>query len=171
MELRRPPNLVLKTGSYLSVDPYWLYPTQSNTTPVNILSSMGTNNANFYDLYGTGNGGYADPTNYLTPVGAFAASPGPYGTYDMGGDVWQWSEADIASSSRGLRGGSWGYGPFNNNLAASNRGSINPTYEGLDIGFRVASSEAVPEPGSITLVVFGGLCLLAYAWRKRTRMA
>ena len=31
----------------------------------------------------------------------------------------------------------------------------------------MASSEAVPEPGSITLVVSGGLCLLAYVWRGR----
>ena len=37
---------------------------------------------------------YTDPTNYLTPVGAFSASPGPYGTYDMGGDVLQWDEAN-----------------------------------------------------------------------------
>ena len=40
------------------------------------------------------NGGYTDPTNLLTPVGSFALSPGPYGTYDMGGDVWQWDEAE-----------------------------------------------------------------------------
>ena len=32
--------------------------------------------------------------NHLTPVGAFSASPGPYGTYDMGGDVYQWNESN-----------------------------------------------------------------------------
>ncbi len=50
---------------------YWLYPTQSNDAPSNLLSGTGTNNANYYD------DGYADPTNLLTPVGAFAASPSP----------------------------------------------------------------------------------------------
>jgi formylglycine-generating enzyme required for sulfatase activity len=64
---------------------YWTYPTQSNDAPSNSPSFIGTNNANYY------NGGYTDPTNTLTPVGAFSASPGPYGTFDMGGDLWQWN--------------------------------------------------------------------------------
>ena len=59
---------------------YWLYPTQSNTPPSNVLSSTGTNNANY---------GY---TNGLTPVGSFAGSPGPYGTFDQGGELFQWSD-------------------------------------------------------------------------------
>ncbi len=63
---------------------YYAYPTKSNTAPGNTLPDLG-NNANFYLS------NFTDPTNYLTPVGSFADSPGPYGTYDMGGDVFQWS--------------------------------------------------------------------------------
>ena len=48
------------------------------------------------------------------------------------------------------------------------------TYRNADVpmdvdyypGFRVASL-AVPEPGSLALVVAGGLCLAAFAWRRR----
>ena len=49
---------------------YWLYPTKSNAAPVNTLPDTG-NHANFVDRYGTGNGGYTDRTNLLTPVGSF----------------------------------------------------------------------------------------------------
>ncbi len=139
---------------------YWTYPTQSNTAPVNLLLSNGTNNANFYDYYGTGNGGYTDPTNYLTPVGEFEDSPSPFGVYDMGGDVWQWNEANISGSFRGLRGGSWD--GLSSLLASSSRGYYNPSVEYGFIGFRVAS---VPEPGSIALLL---ACAVAYGiWRQR----
>ncbi len=57
---------------------YWTYATQSNTTPSNVLSATGTNNANFAtnDIEPP-NYGFTDHTNYLTPVGTFAASPDP----------------------------------------------------------------------------------------------
>ena len=123
--------------------------------------SSGTNNANFYDYYDTGNGGYTNPPDYLTTVGTFAASPGPYGTFDMGGDVWQWNEA-IIRSFRGLRGGSWV--DISVNLASSDGGSYDvPGVGGDSLGFRVAS---VPEPGSITLLVAGVVGGLV-CWRRR----
>ncbi len=80
---------------------------ESNSNPSNVLSYSGMNNANFNDAADsphTGNGGYTDPTNFVTPVGAFPWSPGPYGTCDMGGDVFQWSEtgANREQYRRGL---------------------------------------------------------------------
>jgi formylglycine-generating enzyme required for sulfatase activity len=129
---------------------YWAYPTKSNLPPDNslVLAPTEANDANYY------NGSYTDPTNYLTPVGTFAASPGAYGTYDMGGDVSQWNEAHISGSFRGLRGGSW-YDNSSGYLASSYRNGVNPTSEGYGIGFRVASSAATPEPGSIALLFAG----------------
>ncbi len=150
---------------------YWLYTTQSNTAPSNVLSAIGTNNANYdYNSYT-----YTNPPYFLTPVGAFAASPGPYGTYDMGGDVDHWNEGFPIVSSRPLRGGDWD-DPSSALESSFNYGEspVNGTIQTL-VGFRVASDpsgwEPVPEPGSITLVVCGGLSLFAYAWRKRRRTA
>jgi formylglycine-generating enzyme len=134
---------------------YWTYPTQNNSTPSNVLSDTGTNNANFY------NNGYTDPTNYLTSVGAFAASPGPYGTFDQGGDLFQWNEtAVVPGSLRGLRGAS--LNDFSVNLRSSFSGAVDPTAEHLNLGFRVAS---VPEPRSVVLLLMGALGFLI--WRVR----
>jgi formylglycine-generating enzyme required for sulfatase activity len=151
---------------------YWTYPTRSNIVPTNILSSTGTNNANYSDTNDsphTGNSNLTDPTNELTPVGAFAASPGPYGTYDQGGDIWQWNETVVfTGESRGIRAGVWSDSSYV--LASSERfsGLVEDMGSGGSgyycFGFRVAE---VPEPGSIVLVVAGGLCLLSYAWRRR----
>ncbi len=128
---------------------YWLYATGSNTEPSNVLSSTGTNNANFWNVT------YTDPVNLLTPVGAFAGSPGPYGTYDQCGNLAQWNETLVHGVARGLRGGAcipWSpdcYHPY----ALDRRGNL-PTDELLNIGFRVAM---VPEPGTPALLALAGL--------------
>ena len=67
--------------------------------PSNVVSTTGTNNANYY------NTDWADPINLLTPVGAFASSPGPYGTFDQAGLLDEWTDGTIGVDSRILRRG------------------------------------------------------------------
>jgi formylglycine-generating enzyme len=135
---------------------YWLYPTQSNSPPNNLLSMTGTNNANFTDPVL----GYTDPSTFLTPVGFFAGSPGPYGTFDMGGDVSQWHETLVNSPQRVFRGG-----PYNlevNYLESSSFFSGGPSGYEAETGFRIAE---VPEPSSVGILVLGAVGLL----RRRRR--
>jgi len=144
---------------------YWDYPTKSDAPPINThLTPDPGNHANFYDFYGTGNGTYTIGSPYYTTVvGDFEKSASSYGTFDQGGNLWEWNETAVTSSSRGLRGGGWSniyaYG-----LAASDRGNYDPTGEIHFIGFRVAS---VPEPSTLVLLGMGALGLLAFAWRRK----
>jgi formylglycine-generating enzyme required for sulfatase activity len=126
---------------------YYLYTTSSNSQPSNVLSATGTNNANYYDEY---NGSSTDPTNYLTPVGAFADSVSPYGTYDQGGDLFQWNESVYSGSYRRLRGGSF-EGSYED-LQSGNFADNYPADEYANIGFRVSQ---VPEPASMGVLGLG----------------
>ena len=97
----------------------------------------------------------------VTSVGsAGPLSQSFYGTSDQGGNVWEWNEALIGGSFRGLRGGSWGDG--SHNLQSSYRFDDNPSVMYNSVGFRVAS---VPEPGSGVLAIVA--CGMLWWWRKR----
>jgi formylglycine-generating enzyme required for sulfatase activity len=113
---------------------YWLYPTSSKDKPSHdLLTPDGGNNANFYDGHDT-----IGPPYYRTPVGEFELSDSPYGTFDQGGNVWEWNEAVITGGSnsfRGLRGGSFNY-TFEC-LQASYRNYHLPTIEQGYFGLRV----------------------------------
>jgi formylglycine-generating enzyme required for sulfatase activity len=135
---------------------YFDYPTSSDSAPGNDISEATNpgNNANFYD-----SGYVIGSPYYRTVVGEFELSDSPYGTFDMGGNVWEWNEALISGSLRGLRGGS--YGHIDYNLRSSFRHQYNPYDEYNYIGFRVAS---VPEPCTLSLLALGSLALVR---RKR----
>jgi len=109
---------------------------------------------------------YDSSQNYLTDAGAFSASASAYHTFDQGGNVWEWNDAVIDDSFRGLRGGSWDY--YDLELQSSFRDFGDPTFEGFDsyfsVRFRVAS---IPEPSTYALLWLGAGAV--YAWKRRKR--
>jgi formylglycine-generating enzyme required for sulfatase activity len=76
---------------------YYDYPTATDSPPNNNLPSGDTgNSANFFDGdYATGDGSYP-----MTDVGAYIMTAGPNGTFDQGGNVWEWNESVISSSDQ-----------------------------------------------------------------------
>ena len=143
---------------------YWLYPTQSDSAPNNVLSSTAPNSSNYYTCATCS----TDIVNHLTPVGTFLASPGPYGTYDQGGNVNQWTETMSADASMyNARGGDWDHYYTDENGHASGTDNSPMTADAI-LGFRVGASIDVAEPGSIAFLLRRAVGLLAYAWRRRT---
>ena len=135
---------------------YFDYPTSSGSLPSNDLVEPTDpgNNATFY-IYISGTGGdyTIGSPYYRTEVGAHENSESPYGTFDQGGNVWEWNDAILYGSARGLRGGS--FSNRGGTLHAANRSLDDPpAYESSYIGFRVAE---VPEPATLSLLALGGL--------------
>ena len=139
---------------------YYDYPACSDAVPGRDLSDVSGNNANYY-----GTPYPIDDPYAATVVGEFQNSESPYGTFDQGGNVREWNEANVGDEFRGMRGGSMGY-PVSR-LYAATRYSYAPTLDTNNIGFRVVSSAAaVPEPGSI--VALAGLAIMGVLlWRRR----
>jgi len=138
---------------------YWLYPTQSNTAPtqatvnsVGDVTNPGMNVANYDGSKWTGG---------VTTVGS-AESASHYGTFDQGGNVWEWNDA-IIGSSRGLRGGS--FNNPDNDLRSSFRDGNVATLEDDDVGFRVTSLAAIPEPSTYAFG-FGVIAMALAAFRR-----
>jgi formylglycine-generating enzyme required for sulfatase activity len=108
----------------------------------------------------TADANYVSSVGRTTNVGSYSGDPSSYRTFDQGGNVWEWNDAVISGSSRGVRGGAY----IGNEvlLRASNRDDDVPGGEHRYVGFRVAS---VPEPTSIVLsLLAGGMMLIR---RKR----
>jgi len=103
----------------------------------------------------TANCAYGD----LTDVGSYTGSPSPWGTFDQGGNVFEWNES-TSGAYRRIKGGGYRHGPLF--LAASWVYGDPPTNEEDYYGFRVAQ---IPEPGT-GLLVMTGLLVLVYRQRR-----
>jgi formylglycine-generating enzyme required for sulfatase activity len=97
---------------------YWAYPTQSDTPPVAETppgSDEPPGSANYMSVTG--------PT-HLTNVGAYTHSLGPYGTFDQGGLLYQWTDSLIAPAYAGYSG----FAMFNSSFLSGNSAQLRSDY-------------------------------------------
>jgi sulfatase modifying factor 1 len=136
-------------GAGGDADSYWLYPTASN--------SITTDDANYQNSVDGGK---------LTDVGTYSGDASYYGTFDQGGNLWEWNDAIVSSTDRGLRGGAFDI--TSNNLQSSDRYPNIPTDEFTSVGFRVSSLAPIPEPSTYA-AIFGSLALAVATMRRKGR--
>jgi formylglycine-generating enzyme len=131
---------------------YFDYPAGSDTQTTCSAPTTTPNSANCENAIGV-----------AAFIGSYIGSASPYGTFDQGGNLWEWSEtiAPVIGGGDGrvVRGGS--YGGLASWLAATNRFSFIPSSADPFHGLRLAM---IPEPGT-GLLVFAGLVGLA-GWRR-----
>lgn len=127
---------------------YWSYPTKSDVAPDNqnkgyanaanyVIESKPDDSHSFpwYWNYQYSNGGKSP---FITAVGLFKESPGPYGTFDMGGNLFQWVSNTGYSGTRVIRGGSWKK-QHHDELNKSTCVTVNPAMGYDFVGFRIAA--------------------------------
>lgn len=135
---------------------FYDFPTGTDTPPTRNLPSADTGNSANFLLGATGKEFFP-----FTDVGAYMLSGSPFGTFDQGGNVKEWTETTFnVLGNRLVRGGSWRV--VVNYLSASQLDSHYPTDEYHWLGFRVAT--VIPEPSTLVLL---GLGVLLFARRMR----
>jgi formylglycine-generating enzyme required for sulfatase activity len=155
---------------------YWQYATQvtgtaNAPTAVN-ATTVGTGTFGSVSPVVSGNfANYASGADWngqdgnVTTVGTNGGAS-VYGAFDMSGNLSEWNDlTGSAGSSRGLRGGSWGGSAFS--VSSSGRSAIGPSIENNDVGFRLASPVAVPEPSTWVMGLAGIACAGWGAYRRR----
>jgi hypothetical protein len=124
---------------------YFAYPSSSETAPsiaaataTGDVSNPGSNVANY--LSGADWNGQE---GNVTTVGS-AGATSPYGTFDQGGNVYEWNESRRLQG-RYVRGGAWGESAVG--LLASVRTDVDAAFESNFLGFRVARTPQAEDFG------------------------
>jgi formylglycine-generating enzyme len=142
---------------------YWLTPLKHGTLPSNILDPAGTNNANFFDLSGTGNHSYTIGGPYWrTEVGAFASSPSPWGTFDQGGNVGNFVESPADATH--FRAFGTDFASVWTGMSKWDFDEMYPTDEVEGGGFRIGAP-GIPEPSVLLMLLIGAMAGLFW-WNR-----
>jgi formylglycine-generating enzyme required for sulfatase activity len=107
---------------------------------------------NGQDIITTADANYGSSES--TDVGNYSADASSYGTFDQGGNVWEWNDTE-EERWRGVRGGGLYYGDYF--MSSTFRNVQEPTVEYSFIGFRLSS---VPEPSSLVLTMLASGVML-----------
>jgi formylglycine-generating enzyme len=163
---------------------YWDFPTGTDSIPNSDQPlgdpSIQTNVANFSrndfidngfnDGFAmSGSNSYNSTFNYLSDVAAYSNSPSPYGTFDQGGNLVEWSDTIISLSEwdegsyRSIHGGSWSEGW--EELAVGYELQSRPTNDSNTLGFRVAM---IPEPDSGVIAISAAMGVGAFFRKRRS---
>jgi len=126
---------------------YWDYPTGSDTETTCTVPGATANTANCHVIHFD-----------LADVGSYTGAASPSGTFDQAGNVWEWNEAIINGSGRGLRGGD--FINYAIDLAASVRFLSIPADKNRGWGFRVASLAPASSVPSLSPLGIAILCAL-----------
>ncbi len=121
---------------------YWIYPTKSDSDPTFVTaSSTGVGSAGLGSTANSINGAQVADWNgqvgNVTTVGS-NGGPSAYGTYDMGGNVWEWDDGVFAGSFRVIRGGGWVNGAIS--ARSAGRNTYFPGIRNFSLGFRLVRS-------------------------------
>jgi len=114
---------------------YFDYPAGTDAQTTCALPGPTPNTANCGTKLLPGGGGHLLG---VSVVGAYTGSPSPYGTFDQGGNLYEWTD-QISNFRRIVRGGSWYHVP-NTLYGPRTWGSAVPTHQNYTYGFRVAAS-------------------------------
>jgi hypothetical protein len=125
---------------------YWNYPTTADAGVSNqLIDPDPGNNATFSENQVRTIG----PPYYRTEAGAHENSESPYGTFDQGGNVQEFTEAVPESDIRRIRGGSWFWG--GTLMSASDVDDVMHSSDQFnDLGFRLVM--LATEPVSVSPV-------------------
>ncbi|MCP4928594.1 MAG: formylglycine-generating enzyme family protein, partial [Gammaproteobacteria bacterium] len=108
---------------------YYQYPAGSDTAPTKSAPTAALNSAN----YGGNNG-----VGATTVVGSYSGASSPYGTFDQGGNVQEWTDSIVDESKRAVRGG-WYNASKGKAMLSTFRYPTNSDIKQRSIGFRISS--------------------------------